>query len=259
MQALVEAGVHLGHRTKDWNPKMRRFIYGERNGFHVIDLTQTAMAIETACDFLRHAAKEGKHIVFVGTKLRAAETVEYEASRCKCSFVTRRWLGGTLTNFETLRGRILRLRELNALRASGEFFRRPKREVASLNRELSQVEKDFRGLAALHGAPEVLIVTDTNHEIISIKEAKKAGAIVVALVDSNSDPDDVHFPIPANDDSLRSIRLVLQLLSDAIIEGAPETSDGSDWQSSRVPNKPRFPERGTEVSLAHPSESESPD
>ncbi len=169
MRQLLEAGVHFGHQTRRWNPKMKPYIYGERNGIYIIDLEQTTRALDKACDFIRQAAAERKNIVFVGTKKQAAEIVEEEAKRCGGFFVNRRWLGGMLTNFETIRLRINRLKELEEMKDSGEFYRRPKKELAVLNRELFKLDKSLGGIKNMRGKPDILFIIDQKREIIAVK------------------------------------------------------------------------------------------
>lgn len=219
MKQLMEAGVHFGHQTRRWNPKMRPYIYGERNGIYIIDLEQTTRALDKACDFMRKAASEKKNIIFVGTKKQASEIVEEEARRCGAYFVNRRWLGGMLTNFETIRLRINRLKELDEMRDTGEFYRRPKKELAVLNRELYKLEKSLGGIKTMRGKPDILFIIDQKRELIAVAEAKKIGLTVVGIIDTNCDPAGIDLVIPGNDDSIRSIKLIVSKLADAILEG----------------------------------------
>jgi small subunit ribosomal protein S2 len=215
----MEAGVHFGHQTRRWNPKMRPYIYGERNGIYIIDLEQTTRALDKACDFIRRAASEKKNIIFVGTKKQAAEIIEEEARRCGAHFVNRRWLGGMLTNFETIRLRINRLKELEEMKDSGDFYRRPKKELAVLNRELYKLEKSLGGIKNMRGKPDILFIVDQKRELIAVSEAKKIGITVVGIIDTNCDPDGIDYVIPGNDDSIRSIKLIMSKVADAISEG----------------------------------------
>ncbi len=219
MRQLLEAGVHFGHQTRRWNPKMRPYIYGERNGIYIIDLDQTTRALDKACDFMRQAASEKKNIIFVGTKKQAAEIVEEEAKRCGVHFVNRRWLGGMLTNFETIRLRINRLKELEEMRDTGEFYRRPKKELAVLNRELYKLDKSLGGIKTMRGKPDILFIIDQKREIIAVSEAKKVGITTVGIIDTNCDPDGIDLVIPGNDDAIRSIKLITGKIADAILEG----------------------------------------
>ena len=219
MRQLLEAGVHFGHQTRRWNPKMRPYIYGERNGIYIIDLEQTSRALDRVCEYMRQAASAKKNIVFVGTKKQASEIIEEEAKRCNVHYVNRRWLGGMLTNFETIRLRINRLKVLEEMRDSGDFYRRPKKEVAALNRELTKLEKFLGGIKSMRGRPDILFVVDQKRELIAIAEAKKIGITVVGIIDTNCDPDGIDYSIPGNDDSIRSIKLIVSSLADAILEG----------------------------------------
>jgi small subunit ribosomal protein S2 len=219
MKQLLDAGVHFGHQTRRWNPKMRPYIYGERNGIYIIDLEQTTRALDKACDFIRKAASEKKNIIFVGTKKQASEIVEEEARRCDAHFVNRRWLGGMLTNFETIRLRINRLKELESMRDSGEFYRRPKKELAVLNRELYKLEKSLGGIKNMRGKPDVLFIIDQKRELIAVAEAKKIGVTVMGIIDTNCDPEGIDYVIPGNDDSIRSIKLIMGKIADSILDG----------------------------------------
>jgi small subunit ribosomal protein S2 len=219
MRQLLEAGVHFGHQTRRWNPKMRPYIYGERNGIYIIDLEQTTRALERAYEFIRKAASEKKNIVFVGTKKQASEIVEEEAKRCGAFFVNRRWLGGMLTNFETIRLRINRLKELDEMKNTGDFYRRPKKELTVLNRELYKLERSLGGIKGMRGRPDVLFIVDQKRELIAVSEAKKMDISVVGIIDTNCDPDGIDFVIPGNDDSIRSIKLIVGKIADAVLEG----------------------------------------
>lgn len=218
MRQLLEAGVHFGHQTRRWNPKMRPYIYGERNGIYIIDLEQSQRALDKACEFMRKAAAERKNVVFVGTKKQACDIVEEEAKRCGAHYVNRRWLGGMLTNFETIRLRINRLKELEEMRDTGEFYRRPKKEVAVLNRELLKLEKTLGGLKNMRGKPDILFIIDQKREEIAVLEAKKMGVTLVGIIDTNCNPDGIDYVIPGNDDSIRSIKLITGALADCILE-----------------------------------------
>jgi small subunit ribosomal protein S2 len=219
MKQLLDAGVHFGHQTRRWNPKMRPYIYGERNGIYIIDLEQTTHALDKACEFMRKASSEKKNIIFVGTKKQAAEIVEEEARRCAAHYVNRLWLGGMLTNFETIRLRINRLKELEEMRDTGDFYRRPKKELAVLNRELYKLEKSLGGIKNMRGRPDILFIIDQKRELIAVAEAKKMGITVVGIIDTNCDPAGIDYVIPGNDDSIRSIKLILGKIADSIIEG----------------------------------------
>lgn len=226
LEELLEAGVHFGHQTKRWNPKMKPYIWGERNGIYIIDLTQTTQLLNNAYEVVKKAASQGKKIVFVGTKKQAADIVQEEAQRCNAYFINRRWLGGTLTNFETIRTRINKLRELEEMRNSGHFDRLPKKEVAILTRQLLKLERSLGGIKEMRGMPDLLFIVDQKRELNAVLEANKAGIPVVGVVDTNCDPDKIDYVIPGNDDAIRAIRLITRTIADAIIEGrqqrAPE-------------------------------------
>ena len=248
---LIEAGVHFGHRASRWNPKMRPYIYGKRNLIHIIDLRETVRGLLRAFRFLTKLSASGSQILFVGTKRQAKDTIETEARRCGMPFVSERWLGGTLTNHRTIRDRLKRLAELEArwlpsyenpakvdlvayiktmLNESGklDIHKAPetsvirsysKKMISNLSRELTKIQRNLSGIREMHRLPDALVIVDPRREHIAIKEAKRMGIATVALIDTDSDPDDVDLPIPANDDSIRSVELVLAKLADAIIEG----------------------------------------
>lgn len=219
MKQLLEAGVHFGHQTRRWNPKMKPYIFIERNGIYIIDLQKTVRMIEEAYDFLRSTAMDKGRILFVGTKKQAQEAVDNEATRCGEFFVNQRWLGGTLTNFSTIRKRIERLLELEEWETAGYFDRLPKKEVAKLLKEKERLEKHFSGIKGMGKLPDALFVVDPRKEKIATLEARRLGIPVVAIVDTNCDPDEVDYVIPGNDDAIRSVRLICSKMSDAILEG----------------------------------------
>lgn len=216
---LLESGVHFGHQTRRWNPKMDPYIYTARNGVHIIDLVQTAQLMEEAYDYVRTSSEQGKKFLFVGTKRQAAGIIAQEASRCGGYFINQRWLGGTLTNWETIRTRIDRLKELEQLEASGNIDRRPKKEAAVMRRELAQLHKYLGGLKMMRRPPDIVVIVDQRREYNAILECQKLGIPIVSLLDTNCDPDLVDIPIPANDDAIRSIKLIVGKIADAIYEG----------------------------------------
>lgn len=222
LEELMEAGVHFGHQTNRWNPKMKPYIWGERNGIYIIDLTQTTQMLDAAYEFLKTAASKGKKIVFVGTKKQATDIVEEEAQRAGVYFINRRWLGGTLTNFEIIRTRINKLRELEEMRDNGHFERLPKKEVAMLLRQLAKLEKTLGGVKDMRGMPDILFIVDPRREALAVEEAQKIGIPIVSIVDTNCDPGAATYAIPGNDDAIRAIRLITTKLADAIIEGRQE-------------------------------------
>ena len=219
MKQLLEAGVHFGHRSRRWNPKMRSYIFTERNGIHIIDLQQTIRALERAYNVIRDAAAEGGAVLFVGTKRQAQENIVAQATRCAMPFISQRWLGGTLTNFRTIRSRIDYMIELEGQRDHGEFDVLPKKEATLKLRELAKLERRLGGLRNMHRLPEVVFICDTSSEEIAIREANRLHIPIVAMVDTNCDPDPIDHVIPANDDAIRAILLITSKMADAVIEG----------------------------------------
>jgi len=219
MKALLEAGVHFGHQTKRWNPKMRPYIFGERSGIHIIDLHQTANLLAEAQEFLADVAARNGKIIFVGTKKQAQEIVQQEAERCGMFYINRRWLGGTLTNFRTIRSRLEYLRTLERQYLSGELRHLPRQEMMAKEQEYEKLMRTLGGLKGLNQMPSAIVVVDPRREELAIKEASRLGIPIVALTDTNCDPDPIDYIIPANDDAIRSVRLILSRLADAIIEG----------------------------------------
>ncbi len=219
MKSLLEAGVHFGHQTRRWNPKMKPYIFTERNGIHIIDLSKTVGLIEAAYDKVREVAADGGKILFVGTKKQAQDTIEAQAKRSNMFYVNQRWLGGMLTNYQTIRKSIERLDRLNTMAEDGTFDLLPKKEVAELEHEAERLNRFLGGIKEMNGLPDLLYVVDPKKEAIAIKEARKLNIPVVAILDTNADPDEVDFPIPGNDDAIRSVRLITGLMADAVIEG----------------------------------------
>lgn len=218
MKQLLEAGVHFGHQTRKWNPKMAKYIFTSRNDIHVINLEQTVELIDSAYSYVKEQASEGKTFLFVGTKKQAQDAIKEEAERCGMYYINSRWLGGTLTNFKTIRSRIDKLNKLNQMEKTGEFDLLPKKEVAELKKEKEKLEKFLGGIKDMTKLPGVIVVVDSKKEHICIQEAKKLGIPVVGLIDTNCDPDDVDVIIPGNDDAIRSVKLIVGALADAIIE-----------------------------------------
>jgi small subunit ribosomal protein S2 len=219
MKELLEAGVHFGHQTKRWNPKMKEYIFGERNGIYIVDLQKTLRLFREALKFATQLGTEGKTVLFVGTKRQAQEVVAEEAARAAMFFVNQRWLGGILTNFVTVQKSIARLRELNAMATEGRFDELSKKEVSRLEKERKRLEKNLRGIQDMNRLPDAVYVIDSNREEIAVHEARKLGIPVIAIVDTNCDPGMVDYVIPGNDDALRAIKLFTSRLADAIIEG----------------------------------------
>lgn len=219
MKALLETGVHFGHRTTKWNPKMKPFIFAERNGIHIIDLQQTIVNLNSYYDMLVKLAQGGGTVLFVGTKRQAQEAIAAEADRCGMAYVNTRWLGGTLTNWRTIRDRIETLKKLEKKRENGEIDLLPKKEGLILNRKIEKLELRLGGLRNMRRLPDLLVVIDTKREATAVKEANSLNIPVLALADTNSDPDDIDHIIPANDDAVRAIKLLIGALADAIVEG----------------------------------------
>jgi small subunit ribosomal protein S2 len=219
MKALLEAGVHFGHQTKRWNPKMRPFIFGERNGIHIIDLHQTAMLLTEAQDLLSDISARNGQVVFVGTKKQAQDVVESEATRCGMFYVNRRWLGGTLTNWVTIRSRLRYLRNLEDQARDGQLDMLPKQEAMGKYAELEKLERTLGGLKMLNQRPAAIIIVDPKREELAVKEASRLNIPIIAIADTNCDPDPISYIVPGNDDAIRSIRLILSRLADAVIEG----------------------------------------
>ena len=219
MKQLLEAGVHFGHQTRRWNPKMKRFIFGERNGIYIIDLEKTVAGIEKSYTFVRDTVMYGGTVLFVGTKKQAQEPIEQEAKRVGMPYVNQRWLGGMLTNFQTMAKRLARLRELEALESQGAFDVLPKKEVLKLRKEKETLEKNLGGLRDMTKLPSAIWVVDTRKEQIAVKEARKVGIPVVAIIDTNCDPDEVDYAIPGNDDAIRAGTLLTRIIADACLDG----------------------------------------
>ena len=232
MKQLLEAGVHFGHQTRRWNPKMAKYIFTERNGIHVIDLQQTVKMADTAYEFVREAAANDAVILFVGTKKQAAEAVAEEATRAGQYYINHRWLGGTLTNWDTIQKRIARLKEIKQMEADGTFEVLPKKEVALLNKQRPRLEKFLGGIEDMPRIPDVIYIVDPHKEQIAVKEAKKLGIPVVAMVDTNADPDEIDVIIPANDDAIRAVKLITSKMADAIIEGNQGEDASADFQEA---------------------------
>ena len=219
MKQLLEAGVHFGHQTRRWNPKMAPYIFTERNGIYIIDLQKTVRKLEEAYLFVRDLSTEGGEVLFVGTKKQAQEAIKEEAGRCGMYYVNARWLGGMLTNYKTIRKRIARLEQLRKMEADGTFDRLPKKEVIKLNLEIEKLEKFMGGIKHMDKLPGALFIVDSRKEKIAVAEAHKLGIPVVAIVDTNCDPDEIDYVTPGNDDAIRAVKLISQTMADAIIEG----------------------------------------
>ena len=246
MRQMIEAGAHFGHQTRRWNPKMKRFIFGERNGIYIIDLDQTLSRVETAYNFVREMAADGGTILFVGTKKQAQDPVREAADRCNMPYVNERWLGGMLTNFGTISKRVGKMLELERQKEIGEFEVMIKKEALLLDRELTKLQRNLGGLRSMTKAPDAIFVLDTKKEHIAVTEANKLGIPVVAVVDTNVDPDSIQYPIPGNDDAIRANSLFANVIAEAVLEGAYVASR----RPSAAPVIPAPPQRSPEEEAA---------
>jgi small subunit ribosomal protein S2 len=225
MKELLEAGVHFGHQTKRWNPKMKEYIFGERNGIYIIDLQKTLKMFKDASKYVQEMATQGKIVLFVGTKRQAQDAIAEEATRCGMFYINQRWLGGLLTNWVTVQKSVKRLKELDDMATDGRYELLPKKEVIKLERERKHLQANLAGIKNLNRLPDVVFVIDSNKEAIAVKEARKLGIPVVAVVDTNCDPSEVDYVIPGNDDALRAIRLFAAKISDSVVEGVTASTD----------------------------------
>ena len=233
MKQLLEAGVHFGHQTRRWNPKMARYIFTERNGIYIIDLQKTVKKLEEAYMFVRDVAANGDNVLFVGTKKQAGESIKEEAERAGAHYVNARWLGGMMTNFKTIRRRIQRLEQLHKMQEDGTFERLPKKEVAKLELEIEKLEKYLGGIKNMDKLPGALFIVDPRKERIAVAEAKKLGIPIVAIVDTNCDPDEIDYVIPGNDDAIRAVKLIAGTMADAIIEGRQGAQSAEDAEEEK--------------------------
>ena len=234
MKQLLEAGVHFGHQTRRWNPKMARYIFTERNGIYIIDLQKTVKKLEEAYMFVRDVAANGDSVLFVGTKKQAGESIKEEAERAGAHYVNARWLGGMLTNFKTIRQRIQRLEQLRKMQEDGTFDRLPKKEVGKLELEIEKLEKYLGGIKTMNKLPGALFIVDPRKERIAVAEAKKLGIPIVAIVDTNCDPDEIDYVIPGTDDAIRAVKLIASTMADAIIEGRQGAQSAEDVEEEEA-------------------------
>ena len=236
MKQLLEAGVHFGHQTRRWNPKMAPYIFTERNGIYIIDLQKTVKKLEEAYMFIRDVAAQGGEVLFVGTKKQASESVKEEATRADAHFVNARWLGGMMTNFKTIQQRIKRLEQLNKMEEDGTFDLLPKKEVTKLKLEIDKLEKFLGGIKNMNEIPGALFIVDPRKERIAVAEAKKLGIPIVAIVDTNCDPDEIDYVIPGNDDAIRAVKLIAGCMANAIIEGrqGEDAAEASEEETEKV-------------------------
>lgn len=234
MKQLLEAGVHFGHQTRRWNPKMAKYIFTERNGIYIIDLQKTVRKLEEAYAFVREVAESGQEVLFVGTKKQAQDSIKEEAERCNMPYVNARWLGGMLTNYNTIKLRIKRLAQLKAMEENGTFDLLPKKEVVKLKLQIEKLEKFLGGITEMRRMPAALFVVDPRKEKIAVAEAKKLGIPIIAIVDTNCDPDQIDYVIPGNDDAIRAVKLITGAMADAVLEGrqgeqlAPAAEEASE-------------------------------
>ena len=233
MKSLLEAGVHFGHQTRRWNPKMAKYIFTERNGIYIIDLQKTVKKIEEAYDYVRKIAENGGEILFVGTKKQAQDAIGKEANKCGMPYINQRWLGGLLTNYKTIRKRIDRLEELERMEEDGTFDVLPKKEVIKLRHEAERLEKFLGGIKNMNGMPDAIYIVDPKKEQIAVKEAQILGIPVIGILDTNCDPDEVDYPIPGNDDAIRAVKLITETMANAVIEGKQGLQDSEE--SSQEP------------------------
>jgi len=240
MKELLEAGVHFGHQTKRWNPKMQKYIFGERNGIYIIDLQKTLKKFREAYAYVRDLAAGGGTLLMVGTKKQAQETVLEEAGRCRMYYVNHRWLGGTLTNFATIRKSIARLKKLDEMKETGEYERLPKKEVIVLEREREKLHHALIGIRNLDRLPSAIFIIDPKKETIAVEEAQRLAIPIVAIVDTNCDPTGIDYPIPGNDDAIRSVRLITSRIADAVLEGAG-THAKEAATADEIPDSPNLP------------------
>jgi small subunit ribosomal protein S2 len=251
MKELLEAGVHFGHQTKRWNPKMQKYIFGERNGIYIIDLQKTLKKFREAYGFMRDLAAQGGTVLFVGTKKQAQEAVFEEAMRCGMFYVNHRWLGGTLTNFATIRRSINRLKKLDEMKESGEYERLPKKEVLGLEREREKLERALVGIKQLERLPSAVFIIDPKKESIAVEEARRLAIPIVAIVDTNCDPTGIDYPVPGNDDAIRAVRLITSRMADAVNEGRGTLAKEEAEEAAAASDLPVV----TEDEMAQPAEA----
>ncbi len=248
MKQLLEAGVHFGHQTRRWDPKMAEYIFQARNGIHIIDLQKTSKKLDEAYAFLKEQAEEGKTVLFVGTKKQAQECVKEAAEKCGMYYVNQRWLGGTLTNFGTIRTRIARLKDLERMQEDGTFDVLPKKEVILLKKEMEKLEKNLGGIKDMEELPGVMFIVDPKKERIGILEARKLGIPVIGLIDTNCNPEDVDYAIPGNDDAIRAVKLIADCMANAVVEG--RQGESMEMVAEEMPESEEAPESMEEVVAA---------
>ena len=257
MKELLEAGVHFGHQTRRWNPKMKPYIFGARNGIHIIDLQKTVKLFKTAYDFIVRSVADGYSVLLVGTKKQGHDSIVEESERCGMFYVVNRWLGGTLTNFQTIRKSITRLKELEAMKRDGTIQRYTKKEILKMDKELAKLEKNLGGIKDMDELPGAVFVVDPKREKIAVREARRIGIPVVAIADSNCDPDEIDFIIPGNDDAIRAIRLICSKVADACIEGHHMAEERLRAEAEELAKEPEMAE--AEVVPTSQEEGEGPE
>lgn len=259
MKALLEAGVHFGHQTRRWNPKMKPYIFQERNGIYIIDLSKTVLMLREVYAAVKQMARDNKVILFVGTKKQAQDVVKEEAERAGTFYINERWLGGTLTNFSTIQKRIARLRELENMKAQGNFELLPKKEVSRLSDELEKLERFLGGIKDMHKLPDAVFIVDPKKERIAVLEARKLKIPIISVIDTNCDPDEIDYAVPGNDDAIRSVRLMVSKIADAIIEGRTEVESSRYEDEAYADVYSAMPRRSADVAAAAPQVELSPE
>lgn len=249
LKSLLESGVHFGHETKRWNPKMKKYIFGEKNGIYIIDLEKTLDALTKARGFIRTIATSGGGVLFVGTKKQAQDIIKEEAMRSGAFFVNQRWLGGMLTNFQTLKKSLKRLSDLERIKEDGTMAKLSKKEASKLNKEMAKLNKNLEGVRSMEKLPKAMFVVDAKKEDIAVKEARKLNIPVIALVDTNSDPDVIDYPIPGNDDAIRSIKLIVSLLANTVAEGKEAFKVGEQEKAREAAAAEEAEEAGEEIKV----------
>jgi small subunit ribosomal protein S2 len=266
MKSLLESGVHFGHQVKRWDPRMKKFIFAERNGIHIIDLQKTIQAIKDAYDAVRKVTSAGKTVLFVGTKKQAQQAIQKEAERCGMFYINNRWLGGMLTNFVTIKKSLLRLKKLEKMEVDGTFENLTKKEIASLGKERTKLQKNLGGIKEMKELPGILFIIDTRMEAIAVAEARRMGIPIVAVVDTNCNPDGIDYPIPGNDDAIRAITLFTQIIANAVVEADNEVGlriienlESEDENMEEVLTDASLREEDQEIDIASYAEKAPPD
>lgn len=258
MKQLLEAGVHFGHQTRRWNPKMKPYIFGARNGIYIIDLQKTVQLFKIAYEFIVQTAAEGKNVIFVGTKKQAQDAINEEAKRCGMYYVSNRWLGGMLTNYQTIQKSVERLKSMERMKEDGTIQRFPKKEILSMEKEVVRLERSLGGIKDMEELPGALFIVDSKRETIAVSEARKLGIPVAAIVDTNCDPDGIDYVIPGNDDAIRAIRLLTSRMADAVIEGRSRLRESLQAEADKAEEAAAAAASASEVPEAPAEASTSP-